>query len=80
VGDVSRKPVGQIPGPADWTKMHAKALTPKSREEQEALVRKLTAAGYTLAQTALIAKLSLNEVKKLLGIPIVEVGQSGTLL
>jgi hypothetical protein len=77
---LSRKPAGQIPGVLDWTKLHSRTMKPKTPAEQEALVRKLTAAGYTLAQTALIAKLSLNEVKKLLGIPTVEVGQSGTLL
>jgi hypothetical protein len=69
VGDVSRKPAGQIPGVLDWTKLHAKTLKPNTPAEQEALVRKLVAQGYTLAQTALIAKLSLNAVKAILAPP-----------
>ena len=56
-----------IPGKMDWRRLYARAQ-PKSRMEQEALVRESHRRGYEMGQIALISKLTVNEVRAVLGI------------
>ncbi len=56
-----------IGGPLDWQKMYARS-NPKTREEQISVVHQCQLNGYSLGQTALCAKLTVGEVKEILGL------------
>jgi hypothetical protein len=56
-----------VPGTLDWRKLYA-ASRPKNAEEQALIVRDCHSKGIGIPHIALIAHLSVNEVKSILGV------------